>query len=327
MKQTALLADIGGTNVRFGLLRDKEIFAAHLYKCADYHSLPQAAKAYLKEVAPEAGEEIKLSSGVFSVAGPVSGDRFKLTNFTWSFSVADVQDKLGLGSLDLINDFHAIALAIPRIKYESFESFGGQETIEVDGYPKVVIGPGTGLGVAALIWDGKRYIAVPGEGGHVSVAAQTRREFEVIQWLRAEKYSHVSTERVCSGKGLVNLYEALYHVDGKPLETLPEPEDITQAVRLGDDLLARESWQMMTGFLGSLAGNLCLTLNARGGIYLAGGVALSSSDIFDKTLFRKKMEAKGRYADFLKTIPAYLVTEKIPAFTGLQAYLESKTGR
>ncbi len=315
-----LIADIGGTNVRFALVeKEGAISQERVLKCVDYDGLYRATQSYLDSL-PSAQTP---KTGAFAIAGPVLGDRFQMTNHPWSFSIKDVRDKLGLKQLKLFNDFHALAMAIPHLDQDDIIQIGMKGHIQPEK-PKIIVGPGTGLGVASLIWSGTHYIPISGEGGHVTMPAKTQREFEIFTWLRKEKYSHISAERVCSGKGLINLYNAIRGIDG--LNDLPDlkPEEISKAAREENNKAAQEAWELMTGFLGTIAGNLALTLGAHGGVYIAGGIMPKSVDILCHTRFREQFEAKGRFEEYLSAIPAFLINHPFPAFVGLKAYLQGK---
>lgn len=313
-----LIGDIGGTNVRFAVLKDGNVVDEKILQCMDYDGLAPAVRAYLDQTHHQG--EIK--NAAFAIAGPVIGDRFQMTNHPWAFSISDVRKKMGFKELKLVNDFHALAMAIPHLDDKDVVQIGDGKIIDMA--PKGIIGPGTGLGVASLFWDGEHYIPAPGEGGHVTMPARTQRQYDIFEWLRAEKYSHISAERVCSGKGLVNVYTALRSLDGR--EDLPdlEPAEISLAAREGNNPLAKEAWNLMTGFLGTVAGNLALTLGAHGGIYIAGGIMPKSADLMCHTNFRDQFQSKGRFEEYLRAIPTFMITHPFPAFVGLQAYLCGK---
>lgn len=317
---TDLIADIGGTNVRFALVQqDGALSDEKVMKCGDFPGLADAAHSYLSSVENHAPPR----KAAFAIAGPVEGDLFHMTNHIWSFSVQDVRDALGLTDLKLFNDFHAIAMAIPHLDDAHCMQIGTQSHVHSEK-PKVIIGPGTGLGVASLVWNGTHYIPVSGEGGHITMPAKTDREFDIFAWLIKEKYNHVSAERVCSGKGLVNLYDAIRALDG--MTHLPDltPEEISKAARDNNNQAAREAWDLMLGFLGTVAGNLALTLGAHGGVYIAGGILPQTADMLCHTRFRDQFEAKGRFQEYMAAIPTFLVNHPFPAFLGLQAYLSGK---
>jgi glucokinase len=208
---------------------------------------------------------------------------------------------------------------VPHLKPESLRVVGPAITGQAQA-PIGVIGPGTGLGVASLVWGGQGYVAIPGEGGHVTIGARTQREFDVIQTLR-QKYRHISAERVCSGKGLVNIYNALRLLEGR--DDLPDrtPEEISAAAITRACPLCVEALDMMLDFLGSVAGNLALTLGAFGGLYLAGGICTQLGEFFYTSRFREAFEAKGRFSDYLGKAPTFLILHPFPAFVGLQDML------
>lgn len=307
-----LIADIGATNARFALADGQGIYEERVLKCVDYAGLIDAIRAYL-------GDKVVRRASV-AIAGPVTGDRFSMTNHPWAFSVQEVQEALGLDHFHLMNDFKALALAVPHLKPEDVKHICGPQPKTRE--PIGIIGPGTGLGVASLVWDGVRYIAVPGEGGHVTMPAKTQREFDVFQALLQDKYSHISAERVCSGKGLVNLYNGLRIVEGRRDAPDLTPEDISRKALDQSCPLCAEALDMMIAFLGRVAGNLALTLGAFGGLYIAGGIAGKLGDAFYQSpLFVEEFTSKGRFSDYMKTIPALMITHPLPAFVGLQADL------
>ena len=308
-----LIADIGATNARFALADESGFHEQKVLQCADYPGLLEAAQAYLQ------GVGAKPERGAFAIAGPVSGDIFEMTNHLWKFSISETQKALGLSAFTLMNDFKAIALGIPHLKPEDVKQVGGNQAAQPQGTIGIV-GPGTGLGVASLFWDGHKYRANSGEGGHITMPAKTQREFDLFRTLRY-KYRHVSAERVCSGKGLVNIYNAIRILDGH--EDLPDrtPEQITQAAMEKSCAACEEALDKMMGFLGTIAGDLAVTLGAFGGIYIAGGIPAKLGEYFFDSRFRSEFEAKGRFDQYLKPIPTYLITHPFTAFVGLQSFI------
>lgn len=316
-----LIADIGATNARFALADESGVQAEKILACADYPNLDDAISAYLSNT----GE--KVDHAAIAIAGPVHGDYFEMTNNPWAFSVEDVRKKLGLSSFHLLNDFEAVALAIPHMDKKFLTKVGGGDVQE--GRPIGIVGPGTGLGVAHLSWDGERYRANPTEGGHVTMAAKTQREFDIFRTLRY-KYTHVSAERVCSGKGLTNIYNAIRILDGR--DDIPvdlDPAEISRKALDQSCPVCMESLDKMLGFLGTIAGNLAVSLGAMGGIYIAGGIPAKLGDAFIQSRFRPEFESKGRMSDYLTRIPTFLITHPMIAFVGLQADLmrQKKSGQ
>jgi len=312
-----LIADIGATNARFALADDQGVHNEQVLKCADYPGIIEAVQVYLDNT----GLPRSPSNASFAVAGAVIGDRLKMVNHPWEFSISDTQNKLGFENFMVINDFKAVALSIPHLKPEDVQQLG-------PGAPKKdapigVIGPGTGLGVASLFWDGNRYQSVPGEGGHVTMPARTQREFDIFRTLRY-KYRHVSAERVCSGKGLANIYDALRILDGHDERPSRTPEEISAAALNDECALCSEALTLMMRFLGRVAGNLALTLGAHGGIYIGGGIIHQLGERFLESEFRTEFQSKGRMEEYLAPIPTYIIRHPYPAFVGLYAELKEK---
>ncbi|NBX65484.1 MAG: glucokinase [Proteobacteria bacterium] len=310
-----LVADIGGTNARFARVDASGIHDEHILKVADYEGPVAAAEAYLKQAGgawPEAA--------TFAVAGPVTGDSFTLTNHPWTFTITGTKKALRLSHFDLINDFHAMALGVLKVDADKCLQFGSG-IAQVNGN-RGIIGPGTGLGVASLVWDarGGYYVPVPSEGPHVTLPVKTDREWAVVKWLLTEKYSHVSAERVCSGKGLLNLYEAICGVDGKIPAPL-DPEMITSRALAKTCPICVEVLDMMLGFLGRIAGNLALVSNALGGVYFCAGILpkLGLAVIEDSRL-RHEFVSKGRMTAHLEAMPTFLVTDTFLPLKGLHTH-------
>lgn len=307
-----LIADIGGTNVRFALADADGLHAPQSLRVADFTGPLDAAAHYL------AGKP-RPDRGVFAVAGPVHGDLFELTNFPWSFSLAALSAQLGF-DITLINDFHAQALGVPGLDAGALAPIGGGAPVDSGNIG--VIGPGTGLGVAALVYDAqaRRYVAVPGEGGHVTLPVVGPREAAIRDWMLAHKYSHVSAERVCSGKGLLNLFTAIREFDGRVLPDL-SPEDITARAMDGSCDACAECLDLMLGFLGRIAGNLALTIGASGGVYFTGGILPRLGVAWlEKSRLRAEFIAKGRQTPYMERIPAFLVDDPLLGLRGLRRY-------
>ncbi|WP_448188730.1 glucokinase [Azospirillum sp. sgz301742] len=305
----ALVADIGGTNARFGLIGDSGIRDSLVFRCADFPSLEAVADAYLRTVPPDA----RPKQAAFCVAGPITGDHIAITNLPWTFSVEGVRGALGLQRLRVINDFTAVALSVPRLRAADRIQVG-----EGSPEPEAVIGilgPGSGLGMSALVPGPRGWTALAGEGGHATMAPMSDRESAVLGQLR-KTFDHVSVERVLSGPGLVNLYEALSIIDGRDPAKLT-PAEVAARGLDGSQAHCVEALEMFCAMLGTVAGNLALTLGARGGIYIAGGVVPKLGPMFAHSRFRKRFAEKGRMHDFLAPIPTYVITHELPAFLGL----------
>lgn len=305
-----VIADIGATNARFALIENDGIAHIRVLACADYPTLADAANEYLSAF-PE-----KPETGAFAVATPLDGsDRVVMTNHAWDFSVSETAKKINLKQLRVINDFAALACAVPFLKEtDRFQVGGGDAQKHA---PIGIIGPGTGLGVAAVVFSGGEPVPVSTEGGHVTMAAATQREFDLFEFLKKTKYHHVSAERVCSGKGLVNLYHAVCGVDGL---ALPErtPAEITAAALKNECPACAETLDLFCHFLGNVAGNLALTYGAGGGIYIAGGIVQKLGDYFKNSRFRESFVAKGRFRDYQERIPTFVITHPYPGLEGLK---------
>lgn len=307
-----LIADIGGTNARFALAGpDREPRHPLVLPCAEFAGPDEAAAAYLRRVAPGC----RPARAAFAVAGPVAGDTVAMTNHVWRFSIEAVRESLGLASLQVVNDFTAVALAVPLLRPEHRVAVGG-EGAPMAGTPIGVIGPGTGLGVSALVpREGGGWTTLAAEGGHVTMAPVDEREDAVLSWLRG-LYGHVSAERVVSGPGLVNLYSALCELEDVEPEPLG-PDQITHRGLKGENPLCAEAVRLFFAMLGTVAGNLALTLGARQGVYIAGGIVPRFVEALKASRFRERFEAKGRFRGYLAPVPTHVVTHPYPAFLGL----------
>jgi len=305
-----LLADIGGTHARFALgqadgsARDPLVLA-----CRDFPDLTGAVEAYLATVT----NTVAPKRGAFAVASPVIGDTIDMTNHHWSFSVEGVRQALNLDDLTVINDFAAIALAVPHLEDADRVPVGGG-TAAPDA-PIAVLGPGTGLGVSALVPAEVGWVPLATEGGHVTMAATTEREDAVIAILRRD--GHVSAEDVISGGGLVNLYRALSELEGESPDGAVTPADVTERALAGACPRSTEALDMFCVLLGTVAADLALSLGARGGVYVAGGIVPRLGDAFNASGFRRRFEDKGRFSSYLAAIPTYVITHELPAFVGL----------
>jgi len=307
-----LIADIGGTNARFALLdgrawRDEKVLA-----CADYPDIVSAIESYLDSIGASRAPA-RPAEGALAIAGPITGDIVRMTNHVWQFSAARTREALGWRRLILVNDFTALAMAIRHLPPDELEQIGGGHA--VPGAPLALLGPGTGLGVSGLIPAGEHWIPLQGEGGHVSLSVSNEREIGVLQQLH-KRFAHVSAERVICGPGLVNLYDAVCALEGVVPKVLTPPE-ITRRAREGSCRLCLEALSMFCAMLGTLAGNLVLTLGAVGGCYIGGGIVPELGSFFTSSHFRDRFEDKGRFADYLARVPTYVIRSKLPAFVGL----------
>lgn len=312
-----LLGDIGGTNARFAWLAAPAAAPAEVdsYRCADHGSLQEAMRHYL-----DAHHLPEPRWCAIGIANPVVGDLVRMTNHDWQFSIEAVRSRFRMDRFLVINDFTALALALPALRPTDLRQVGpGAPTAQA---PMGLIGPGTGLGVSGLLpaHGGRGAIPINGEGGHVTLAGTTALEDAVIGRLR-ERFGHASAERAISGPGLVNLHTALCEIDGAPAEPL-DAAAITQRAMSGDERCNR-AVELFFAFLGTVAGNLALSLGARGGMYIGGGIVPRLGDRIDRSAFRERFEAKGRFRDYLLGIPTFVVQASTsPALLGAARALE-----
>ena len=321
---TILLADIGGTNARFALW-DESTGLNHLqiFKTADHPNFNDAVAAYVASCAAQA----KIDRAVIAVATAVTGDLIEFANSPWRFSRAAIAAQFGWNQLHVMNDFKAVALSVPHVPRDQLQSIGGGQP--QPDQPIGVIGPGTGLGVGYLLPDGRGgWIANSGEGGHVTATPNTPREWAVIEYLLTHKYqSHVSAERLVSGKGIENMYQAICAMDGYTPDAAIDAAQISRRGISGQCPICAEVMQIFCAMLGSVAGNLALTLGAHGGVYIAGGIPVKILDYFKTSEFRARFEAKGRRREYMQSIPTYVITANNFAFLGLAAYGKSNLSR
>ncbi|MGG1946547.1 bifunctional transcriptional regulator/glucokinase [Trinickia sp. NRRL B-1857] len=308
-----LLADIGGTNARFALETEPgEISQIRVYPCADYPTIEDVLKKYLKDT--KVGH---VNHAAIAIANPVDGDQVSMTNFKWAFSIEATRRALGFDTLLVVNDFTALAMALPGLTDAQRMQVGGgsRRQNSVIG----LLGPGTGLGVSGLIPADDRWIALGSEGGHATFSPMDEREDLVMQYAR-KKWPHVSFERVAAGPGIELIYRALAARDKKRLPATVDPAYVVDRAHAGE-ALALEAVDCFCGILGTFAGNLAVTLGALGGIYIGGGVVLKLGELFLRSPFRERFEAKGRFEPYLANVPTYVITAEYPAFLGVSAIL------
>ena len=311
---TWLVGDIGATNARFGLVSpDGEMLHSRTLADESYPTIEAALAAFLGE----RGSLPMPRQGAIAIASPITGDTVTMTNHPWRFSIRELGERFGFERLEVINDFTALALALPRLRSEDRFAVGGGDA--VPGMPIGVLGPGSGLGVSGLVSSKSGWIALTGEGGHATMAASTDRESAVLDRMRRQ-FDHVSAERVLSGPGLVNLYNTLAQLDGLLSRGYTAPQITDLAIR-AEDTLCVATLAMFCAMLGTMAGNLALTLGARGGVYIGGGIVPRLGQTFTASPFRERFEAKGRFQAYLAAIPTFVVTHPLPAFLGCAALL------
>ena len=310
----ALVGDIGATNARFALVDPSgALMSTRALLCDDYPTIDDAITAYLADA--QGGRPV---AAVLAIAATPSGDQVAMTNHPWTFSIEALRQAVGLERLKVVNDFHANAAVVPFLGPAERHQIGAGAPIP--GTPIGVIGPGSGLGVSALVPTPAGPKPMPGEGGHVTMSPADARESAVLEIMRA-RYDHVSAERVLSGPGLVNLYNTLCELSKVKSASLTAAQ-ITDPKTAASDACAREATSMFCAMLGTIAGNLALTLGARGGIYIAGGIVPKLGDAFAQSQFRERFEAKGRFRDYLAPIPTYVIVQPFAALVGAAKLLD-----
>lgn len=319
----ALVGDIGGTNARFALFDpdrpEPELLAARSLANADFASLQHAAEHYLAEVGA------RPARAAIAVASPVAGDAIRLTNRAWSFSRGELRDSLGLDQLEIINDFGAVAWAVPVLRAQDRVALHGSESGATHG-PVSVLGPGTGLGVGLLVGEaGRGWHVVETEGGHVSFAPLGEEEQAIARWVTA-RHGRCSTERLMSGTGLSYIDAALA---GKPFSleesALRAPAAIVDAALEGHDLIARRTLARFCAVFGSVAGDTALIHGARS-VVIAGGIVPRFIPFLRASAFRERFLAKGRFAAHLESLAIHVITHPSPGLLGAAVALRQRNG-
>lgn len=315
-----LVGDIGGTNARLALILAPGQQAGHVQvlPCADFPGPREAIEHYLRSQ-----QLPRPRWAALGIANPVDGDQVRMTNHEWAFSIEAVRQALGLERLLFLNDFTALALALPVLDPRELRKVGGGEAVA--GRAIGLIGAGTGLGISGLVPCGRDYAPIEGEGGHVTLAASDAREAALIG-LVARRFPHVSAERILSGSGLVTLYEATAELAGVPPEALG-PSDITSRASSGGCDLCVDTVNTFCAMLGTVAADIALILGARGGLYIGGGVVPRLGEFFDRSPFRARFEQKGRFSDYLARIPTFVIDAPFPALLGAARKLENEAAR
>lgn len=315
-----LLADIGGTNARFGWLAEGRDDVAHVVtlRGADHAGPAAAAQAYLHSLAQQLGSGYSPpQAGAFAVATAVGGDQIAFTNSGWSFSRRQTQADLGLDELLVLNDFEALALSLPRLSPAQLQPHGALPQARGT---LAVVGPGTGLGVAGLVQTRHGWTALAGEGGHATLSAGDDFEAALLAAVRRE-HAHVSAERLLSGIGLPTLHRGVAAVLGQPAEPLAAEHIVERGLARSDAVCSR-SLDAFCALLGGFCGNVALTLGARGGLYIGGGIVPRLGERFFDSNFRERFEAKGRFQAYLSAVPTALITDTLAALTGAAQALE-----
>jgi glucokinase len=308
-----LLADVGGTCVRLaletapGVLEEVDVRASE-----SFPSLLDAVRDYLGQTGAR-----NVAHAAIGIATAVTGDQVRMTNHSWTFSIAALRQALGLDTLVVINDFTALALSLPHLPAEQLQRVGGGDP-HPDA-PRALLGPGTGLGVSGLVPGPDGFVALAGEGGHVGFAPADDEEMALWHFAHA-RHGHVSAERFLSGPGLALIHEARLALAGLPSESLTAA-DITRRALGGHCEQCSATLDRFCAMLGSVAGALALTLGARGGVYIGGGIVPRLGDDFARSPFRRRFEEAGRLSGYLAAIPVFVIHSPYPGLIGAQAAL------
>jgi glucokinase len=314
--RSSVVADIGATNIRLARLTAGGLPGPTVkFATAEFPDFTAALAHFLKLEGGPGPERMALA-----VAGPVYGDEVKLTNNQWQFSIRRLAKDLNLEQLEVVNDLEALALVLPNLDPDAAVPIGvtaGNRSIKA---PMAVLCPGTGLGIAGLVPAENGWRPVATEGGHTSLSPLTAKEMAVWQFLH-ERYGRVSVERVLSGPGLVELYNALASLEGREAGVV-SPEDIVSQALKGEGPLALETVEIFCGWLGDVAGDVALMYVARGGVYLAGDILLTIFEILKRSQFRRRFENKGRGTGIVTATPTFLISCESPVLRGCASLLD-----
>jgi glucokinase len=313
-----LVADIGGTNIRVGFFADNqtEVKQLTVFQCNKYQSLAEVLHTYIEQ---ENLTNSKINA-CLAIACPVEKDLISMTNLPWEFSQEALKKQLNFNHLYLINDYTAIAHAVPLLTEQQKVQIGSGQAIS--DKPIAICGPGTGLGVANVVFSQGQCVCLGGEGGHVDFAPTDATEIKILEFLLTQ-YQHVSYEQLLSGLGLEQIYQALSTINETVVEDL-SAKDISDNAITKSCATCEQALDQFCKILGSFAGNLALTIASFGGVYIAGGIVPRFIQYFENSEFRARFEAKGRFNDFNRRIPTFVITESQPGILGASAYLRQQ---
>jgi glucokinase len=308
-----LIGDIGGTNARFSIVPDATSEPTQLtsVKTADFKTIDEAIRSAVLD-----HTSLLPVSAILAVAGPIETDEIPLTNCDWVVKPKEMLTNLGLKDVIVINDFEAQALAIATLGSDDRETIGPQRPDMIAS--RVVLGPGTGLGVAGLVHARNIWFPVPGEGGHVDIGPRSARDYQVFPHLDTIE-GRIAGEQILCGRGLVNLYRAICLADGVT-PVFSDPADVTAKGLSGEDSQAQETLSLFSTYLGRIAGDMALIFMARGGVYLAGGISQKIIPALRLPEFRAAFEDKAPHKGLMRSIPTHVVTHPQAALAGLSAY-------
>lgn len=314
----AVVADVGGTNIRLAVCCTKTGEVSHVrsFACAQFLTLDAAVYQYFLTLTEP------VTALCIAIACPADDDLITMTNLSWQFSQQALKEKLKLETLYVINDYTAISLAVPFLA-EADKIKVGQGEAQQHGMT-AIFGPGTGLGVSHLMYTGGKWVSLDGEGGHASFASNSSEQADILLLLQ-QQFGHVSAERLLSGQGLVNIYHALCRLDGKPV-AFHEPKQVTEAGLTDQCTIATRSLNVFCEMMGGFAGNLALNLACTGGVYIAGGIVPRFVEFFENSDFRTFFEQKGRFENYLTSIPTYIITHDNPGLLGATVHLRQELG-
>lgn len=312
----SVVVDLGGTNIRLAVceLDTGKLSQLKEYICADFATIEQALEAYFATL------QKQVKHLCIGIACPVESDQVTMTNLSWAFSQRTLKQHLNLTSLYIINDYTAISLAVPFLSAQDKVQIG--TGVAQENGITAVFGPGTGLGVSHIIKPLDKWISLDGEAGHVSFTPSTREQADILFLLQAQ-FDYVSAERILSGQGLVNLYQSLCCLSQQQAQ-FEQPKDVTQAGLNKSCPIAVKSLDIFCQVMGSFAGNLAISLNCTGGVYIAGGIVPRFIEFFETSEFRHFFEEKGILKDYLVKIPTFVITNRNPGLLGATVYLRQE---
>lgn len=307
-KDWNLVADIGGTNARFAVhdIRSDELQKVVVLSVADNPTFLGALQHLLNLLSQEDQWTRFPQQACLAVACPVDREMISFTNSDWQFTRTELSEALNHVPVQVMNDFSAVAWSIPELKPFEWHQIGGHSA--KSDKPIAILGPGTGLGVCTMVPDENGYKVVDGEGGHIDFAPVNAREIDILIELQ-RRYERISVERLLSGGGILNIYQALCAIDDSP-EKFESPQQITDAAIASEDEVAIEALSIFCQILGSTASNLALICNAKGGVYIAGGIVLRFLEFIQSSEFRARFEDKGRFRSYVENIPVRVILKQ-----------------
>ncbi|MCS0627915.1 glucokinase [Telluria mixta] len=319
-----LVGDVGGTNARFALIEGPDGIPAHLrtLRVADHVNIADAIESYLTSLEQDGATTDRPCAAALALATPIGGDSVVMTNNGWRFSRHALQERLGLDALLLLNDFEALALALPRLRPSQLRADLPRQPL---GDVMAAVGPGTGLGVAGVVRTPVGWVALPGEGGHATLAPADDYESALLVHVR-QALPHVSGERLLSGLGLPTLYRAVANVNGHAARDLVAEQIVAYGID-GSDAMCAATLDAFCALLGNFAGSVALTMGARAGVYIGGGIVPRLGERFFASAFRARFEAKGRFRDYLERIPTPVITDTLAALSGAAGALDQHVPR